>query len=371
MRIQKLLVIFLLIITVFSSAYAQSTAAVEPAEIFSAPKQITISFAGDCTLGCTPLSRDHDPKSFEARINENGFAYPFEKVRHIFENDDLTVVNLEGTFYDYEKNRANKTYTFRSPTSFVDILTLGNIEAVSIGNNHALDYGRDGQETTIATLESKGIDWFGNNEYAAKTFIYEKHGIKIGFVAANISYWWSKGAVDKIKASFAELEEAGCTITIACIHGGVEYDTRHDTNQERMANAFIRYGADLVIGHHPHTIQGIRVDNGISTFWSLGNFSFGGNTQVRTMRTFIAQITFSFDEENNYLGHQTNLIPCHVSGTEEYNDFQPHPVTGEDADAVIKAIQADVKSTEKIYRKLKPYVEGVGAIQEFVPASGK
>jgi len=362
MRITALVLTLALCFGLCPGAFA-AQGEIVPAEIYQAPKQIVISFAGDCTLGCTPHSREYDEKNFEARINENGLEYPFAKVRSIFEKDDLTVVNLEGTFYDYEANRANKTYTFRAPTSFADILTLGSVEAVSMGNNHALDYGRAGQESTIAALESRNIAWFANNEYAAKTFIYEKDDIKIGFVAANISYWWSAGAVDKIKASFAELKNAGCTMIIACIHGGVEYDTRHDTNQERMADRFIKYGADLVIGHHPHTIQGLRVENGITTMWSLGNFSFGGNTQIRTMNTFIAQFTLSFDENNQYLGHQLNIIPCHVSGSEEYNDFQPHPVSGEEADEVIKAIQYDVKRL-----KLKPYVEGIGAIQEFVPA---
>ena len=143
----------------------------------------------------------------------------------------------------------------------------------------------------------------------------------------------------------------------------MEYDLRHDTNQEKMANAFIRYGADIIIGHHPHTIQGLRVENGRTTLWSMGNFSFGGNSQVRTLNTYLAQFTFSFDESNTYLGHQLNLIPAHVSGTTERNNYQPVLVTGKEADDVIRAIQYDVKRL-----KLRPYVEGVGALQDFVPA---
>lgn len=341
-----------------------SQSEIPPAAIYQAPKQIVVSFAGDCTLGCTPHSRENESKTnFEAVVNANGMEYPFAAVRHIFENDDLTVVNLEGTFYEYEANRAKKTYNFRGPVSFAKILTLGSVEAVSLGNNHMLDYSRQGQESTISALEEEGIGWFVNNEYAAKTYVYEKDGIKIGFVSAYISYWWSEGAVAKIKASFQELEDAGCAITVACIHGGVEYDKRHDTNQERMADKFISYGADIVIGHHPHTIQGLRVQDGITTLWSMGNFSFGGNTQLRTIDTYIAQFTFSFDENNQYLGHQLNIIPCHTSGSKEFNDFQPHPVTGAEAERVMKAIQYDV-----LRLKLKPYVEGVGAIQEFVPA---
>lgn len=339
-----------------------SLACAEGAELYQAPKQIVITFAGDCTLGCTPLEREQ-PTGFESYIAQYGLEYPFAKVRHIFEADDLTVVNLEGTFYDYEANRAKKTYTFRGPTEYAKILPLSSIEAVSIGNNHALDYGAAGQEATLRALEENNVAWFGTNEYANGTYIFEKYGVKIGFVSAYISYWWGAGNSAIIKQCFADLKAAGCSLIVACIHGGVEYDLRHDTNQEKMANAFIRYGADIIIGHHPHTIQGLRVENGRTTLWSMGNFSFGGNSQVRTLNTYLAQFTFSFDESNAYLGHQLNLIPAHVSGTTERNNYQPVLVTGKEADDVIRAIQYDVKRL-----KLRPYVEGVGALQDFVPA---
>ena len=359
------LIAFLMALSLLMGGVAALGAEVAPAEIYEAPIQITVTFTGDCTLGNTPLERQLE-SGFESFIETNGLEYPFANVKHIFEQDDLTVVNLEGTFYDYEANRADKTYTFRAPTSYADILTLSSIEAVSIGNNHALDYGAVGLSNTLEALESRGIAWFGTNEYASNAFVYEKDGVKIGFVSAYISWWWGKGNSAIIKQCFSELEQAGCEVIVACIHGGVEYDKRHDLNQEKMADAFIRYGADIVIGHHPHTIQGLRVENGISTFWSLGNFSFGGNSQLRTLNTFMAQITFSFDENGVYLGHQTNLIPAHVSGTDEYNNYQPVLVHGEEADKVIAAIQYDVKKL-----KLKPYIENVGAVQEFIPAPKK
>ena len=178
--------------------------------------------------------------------------------------------------------------------------------------------------------------------------------------------------------SLHECEDICVNLIIACIHVGVEYDTRHDMNQEKMADAFIRYGADVVIGNHPHSIQGIREQDGFCTLWSLGNFAFGGNASIVISRkrspnygnlnlnTFIAQITFSFDENNRYLGHQMNLIPCFVTGTgTEANNYQPIPVSGADAEKVLKAIQDDTPYKRLL---LNPYVEGVGAVQDFVPA---
>ena len=345
-------------------------------EIYQAPKQVVITFTGDCTLGCDPLIRGQK-NSFESYIEQYGYEYPFEKVRQYFEQDDLTVINLEGTFYNYDANLADKTYHFRGPTDYVNILTASSIEACSIGNNHILDYGVPGMQSTIDTLEAAGIAWFGTTEYCDGTYIFEKDGVKIGFYSIYYSDWVTT-IKTAAKDSIAALKNAGCNLIIACLHVGVEYDTRHDTNQEKMADAFIRYGADVVIGNHPHSIQGIREQDGICTLWSLGNFSFGGNSSVVISRkksinygkmninTFIVQFTFSFDENNRYLGHQMNLIPCYVTGTgTEVNNYQPIPVTGTDAEKVMKAIQDDTPFKRLL---LNPFVEGVGAVQDFVPA---
>ena len=371
----RLTVLFIALILLLCSAAVPGLA---DTEIYQAPKQVVITFTGDCTLGCDPLERGRS-SGFESYIDQYGYGYPFEKVRHIFEQDDLTVINLEGTFYNSDANAApDKTYHFRGPTDYVQILTEASIEACSIGNNHILDYGVPGMESTIETLEQRGIAWFGTTEYCNGTYIYEKDGVKIGFYSIYYSDWVTviKTAA---KDSIAALKEAGCNLIVACIHVGVEYDTRHDLNQEKMADAFIRYGADVVIGNHPHSIQGIREQDGVCTLWSLGNFAFGGNSSVVISRkksvnfgkininSFIAQFIFSFDENNAYLGHQLTIIPCYTTGTgTEKNNYQPIPVTGTDAEKVMKAIQDDTP-----YRRLllNPYVEGVGAVQEFVPCT--
>lgn len=350
-------------------------AALKEQYLYKAPKQITISFVGDCTLGNTPLQRSAQPDNcFDKYIETQGKAYPFEKVRYILQNDDLTVANLEGVLYDSEKGRVNKTYNFRGPTDYVDILTLASIEAVNIGNNHSLDYGPEGEASTIRTLEAAGVHWFGVNEAADGVYVFEKDGIRFGFMGMYYSYWAKGGKISEgIKAGLQKLKDAKCDFIIACMHGGVEYDTRHDDSQQKMVNWLYKYGADMVIGHHTHTLQGMKTDNGRTIFWSLGNFSFGGNpylnyknparNKVVNLDTAVVQITFSFDENNVYLGHQINLIPCFVTGGKDYNNYQPIPVTGEKADRVIKTIQDDSRPM-----KLQPYIEGLGALQDFIPA---
>lgn len=361
---------FLFLALVFLLAAPVCRAQESAVKYKEAPIQIVVSFTGDCTLGCTPDQRLNSRTSFEGYIQREGMEYPFAKVRDIFENDDLTVVNLESVFYDSEAYRADKSFNFRSPTSYVHILPLGGVDAVSVGNNHVLDYGEAGFRSTVKALEDAGIPWFGATQAGANTYIFEKDGVKIGFAAVYISAYWQDR--DQTVRCFQTLKDAGCSLIVGCIHGGVEYDVTHDEYVQGLADSFIRLGADVVIGHHPHTLQGMRVENGRTTLWSLGNFVFGGNPEIRVnhagesvISTMIAQITFSFDENGAYLGHQVNIIPCHMSGHADYNDYQPCPVTGADADRVVRALQRD---TQPYGLKVQPYVEGVGALQPFVPA---
>ena len=340
--------------------------------------QIVITFAGDCTLGCDPRERDK-ATGFEYYIEQYGYSYPFEKVKQYFEQDDLSVVNLEGTFYNHDLNlKEGVKYHFRGSIDMVNILTEASIEACSIANNHITDYGDAGLRSTIQTLEDAGVQWFGTlGNGVAGTYIFEKNGVKIGFVAVYTSDWWMTGIPSRIKDQLQALKNEGCSLLIACMHAGVEYDARHSITQEEIADRLIRYGAQIVIGTHTHTVQGVREENGVCTLWSLGNFVFGGNSSVMVtqpknshygemnINTCIVQFTLSFDEKGRYLGHQLNLIPCFVSGETEYNNYQPVPVTGTFANRIIQAIQDD-SSPRKLV--LNPYVEGVGAIQDFVPA---
>ncbi len=151
-------------------------------------KQIVISFTGDCTLGCDPRERGQET-GFETYIEKYGYEYPFAQVKELFERDDLTVVNLEGPFYNEDLNpKADTKYHFRGSTDLVNILSVSGVEACSIANNHTNDYGMAGLESTIRTLEDAGINWFGTlTDGVEGTYIFEKDGVKIGFVAVYIS----------------------------------------------------------------------------------------------------------------------------------------------------------------------------------------
>ena len=353
---KALISLLLCVAMLFSFASAEET------DTNDAASQIVVTFLGDCTLGSEDQFWDRD-FSFVHYINQYGYDYPFSLVQDVIGNDDLTVANLENVFYEYTANKAQKTYCFRAPTSFARILTAGSVEAVNLSNNHTEDYGARGIRVTVETLENEGIGWFGTTEYADDVYIYEKDGIKIGFVGMYLTYWWAHN--DMLKANFQKLYDAECDVIVGVMHGGTEYSFYHEDAQDKLADYMIKMGASVVVGHHPHVLQGVYVKNNATVVYSLGNFVIGGNKAMRAYQSAMAQFTFSFDENGEYLGHQLNIIPCQYSGSREYNDYRPYMFTGSEAEKVIEAMRRDSNI------RLKPYVEGIGAVQDFVPAPAK
>lgn len=321
--------------------------------------EVVVTLAGDCTLGSEDRTRN-DSTSFDSYINARGYGYPFLEVQSLFNRDDLTVINLEGVFYNHSSNKVDKTYNFRGPMDFARILTAGNIEAVFVGNNHIIDYGAAGFKSTVRALEEVGVPWFATTNSISDTYIFEKEGFRIGFTGAYTATFG--GQRKRMEQDMQTLKDAGCDAIIAVMHGGMEYSPVRMRGQERLAAWYVRNGAAAVVGHHPHVVQGMDMIDGASVIYSLGNFSFGGNAQLRATQALLAQITLRFSREKGFLGHQVNLIPVAPSGTLEYNNFQPVILRGDEARAVMDKVQHDTPF------KLAPYVEGLGAVQPFVPA---
>lgn len=324
-----------------------------------ADQSVTITFLGDCTIGGEGRLKQYD-YSFDGHVRQHGYDYFFEKVQSVIGQDDLTIANLEGCFINFENDAVTKTYKFRGDKDYVNVLTGSSVEAVSLANNHIMDYAFDGVNHTVQTLEAASLPYFGTNNLLEKTWIWEKDDVKIGFVSMEISYWYYRHR-NLLKSQVHELRDAGCDVVVCIMHGGEEYRPRHLRIQEQFAHAVLDYGVDIIVGHHPHVLQGIEVRDGRTICYSIGNFVFGGNTKVRAPYTAMFQFTLSFSDDGQYLGHQLNIIPALPSGDKEINNFQPILATGADAETVMAQIQHDTKFT------LNPYVEGIGAMQPFVP----
>lgn len=297
---------------------------------------ITISAAGDCTLG-TDEGFNYK-RSFKGKYDAvQDPAYFFQNVQPVFAQDDLTIVNMEGTLTE-ETTREPKQFAFKGDAEYAKILTAGAVETANLANNHSFDYGKKSYEDTITALEAEGISSFGYE----RTAVMDIKGVKVGLagvyeLAEHIDC--KQDLLDNI----ASLKEQGAQIIIVSFHWGQEKENVPNDVQVELAHAAVDNGADLVLGHHPHVLQGIEEYKGKNIVYSLGNFCFGGNSAPSDMDTMIFQQTFTVKDGKLQEDNVTNILPCKISSAYEegYNNYQP--------------ILAEGDQKEKIFERLSEY----------------
>lgn len=293
-------------------------------------RKITISFAGDCTLGgfkgqgAGNLFRDY----YEMYGNE----YFFKNVREIFAQDDITYVNLEGALTSY-KQVVDKKYPIKGEPEYVGALLDGSIEVVNLANNHTYDCGQAGYDSCRQLLADNGIAYCGELE----TCTLERNGIKTGFIGLNC-WGMNKTLSQKLQTLITDLKNNGCDIVCVMFHGGIEREYESNATTEAFAHQAIDYGADIVVGAHPHVVQGIEVYQGKIICYSLGNFSFGANKNPSDKDTFIFQQTFFMENTGTVTYGESNIIPCKVSSTDTKNDYCPTPQTGKEYDRIMQKL---------------------------------
>lgn len=291
----------------------------------------TISAVGDCTFG-TDENFAYEG-SMPAKYDEVGdFNYFFENVKSVFEADDLTIVNFEGTLTD-STTREDKQFAFKADKSYAEILTDGFVEAANLANNHSKDYGEQSYNDTMDALDEAGITNFGYDRIAIK----KVKGIKVGLVGTYVLAD-GLGVKDSMEKNIQDLKDEGAQVIIASFHWGEEKAEYPNDVQVELAHAAIDAGADLVLGHHPHVLQGIEQYKGKNIVYSLGNFCFGGNMYPSDMDTMIFQQTFTLKGGKLQEDNVTNIIPCSISSVEDYNNYQPTPAAGEKETEILNKI---------------------------------
>ena len=291
----------------------------------------TISAVGDCTFG-TDENFAYEG-SMPAKYDEVGdFNYFFENVKSVFEADDLTIVNFEGTLTD-STIREDKQFAFKADKSYAEILTDGFVEAANLANNHSKDYGEQSYNDTMDALDEAGITNFGYDRVAIK----KVKGIKVGLVGTYVLAD-GLGVKDSMEKNIQDLKDEGAQVIIASFHWGEEKAEYPNDVQVELAHAAIDAGADLVLGHHPHVLQGIEQYKGKNIVYSLGNFCFGGNMYPSDMDTMIFQQTFTLKGGKLQEDNVTNIIPCSISSVEDYNNYQPTPAAGEKETEILNKI---------------------------------
>jgi len=197
---------------------------------------------------------------------------------------DLTLGNLECIIVEEGVPRPGP-YRLRAPPSAVATLRDAGFDALGLANNHALDFGPAALVETVSWLQEAGIATVGvgsNAEEAVQPLIRESDGVRLALLAFNAvpdpedgtedegwtRAWWDR-AIAAVAAAHAQADAV-----IVSVHWGYEYELRTDPAQRDAARAMLNAGADLVIGHHPHVVQGTEVSAGRFVAYSLGNFVF-------------------------------------------------------------------------------------------------
>ena len=304
---------------------------------------LTMSFTGDVTIGANMQS---DSRIFEKELKKQkgDINFPFRNVKEIFEADDLTMVNFEGTLTTAGRNKSklDNDFLFRADPSYVTMLPDNGIDTVSLENNHVLDMGEDGLAETKKTLLEAGVSYAGEDEPAILTV----KGVKIGSLAYQTFGGRHDEIIAKLPGDIQALRDQGCQIVIVSYHWGAELDYAPNDNQVRLGRATIDAGADLVIGHHSHRINPIEYYNGKYICYSLGNFSFAGNNKPKDMSTFIFQIRMRV-KDGQADSEAFRIIPCRISSRTDYNDFTPTPYTKDaNIEAVVKTLIQNGKKLE-------------------------
>ena len=287
---------------------------------------IILSAVGDSTIGTDP--KFYHATSLPAMVqqNNNDPSYLFSNVAHIFKEDDITIANLETTFTTAteKRDKGHKVqYHFKGDPELASSLVSASIEGVNLSNNHIYDYGQKGFDDTIDTLENLNVNYFGE-EYK---WVTEAKGIKFGFLGYQ-GWAASDSLLETIKNDIESLKKE-VDIVVVSFHWGIERETTPNELQKTLAHYSIDNGADLIIGHHPHVIQGIEYYKGKYINYSLGNFCFGGNSNPTDKDTYIFQADFKFkDKKLSSVG--IRVIPCSVSSVKNRNDYRPTPLAGDE-----------------------------------------
>ena len=269
-----------------------------------------LAFAGDVMFPDEYLD-EYDRSGIQAIADENMLSH--------MQDADLFILNEEFPFSLRGEPMADKQFTFRTDPKYVSILQELGTDIVTLANNHALDYGRTAFEDTLETLDQAGIQRIGggyNISEAASPAICTVQGQRFAIFGAtrvSPSADWYAGENQsglfqtydpaKLNAAIQEAKKS-CDHVIVFVHWGIEKNETPEEYQHTLAKGYIDAGADLVVGCHPHVLQGFEYYKGVPIIYSLGNFLFDS----RTGQTVLLEASFS--DENS---PTVQLVPCQRS----------------------------------------------------------
>ena len=272
-------------------------------------------------------------------IDKNGKEYPFKYIKDYLFSADIVFSNLEAPFCNkgepYPKN-----FVFKVPERHVNVLKAGNINMVSLANNHILDYGMSCLESTVQLLRKEKVYFAGagtNFGNAHKPAIFEINNIKFAFFAYSMTlpkYFFATDSTGgtaypkrKILKDSISYYNNKVDYIIVSFHWGQELTELPKEYQQNYAHLAIDYGADLILGHHPHVLQGIEIYKNKLILYSLANFVFASYSN-KASESILLDLTFSKDIVKNI-----KVVPINVNNYQVR--FQPMVMKGNEKSKVI------------------------------------
>jgi len=248
---------------------------------------------------------------------------PFKYIKPIISEKDVLFGNLE-TVLSISGKKAEKAVSLSTDPGNVKYIKESGFDIISLANNHILDLGIEGFNNTLDVLYSNKIKFIGvsNDKHIDKYQIIEKNNIKLGFLG-----YYSFGFIDQKNNIFingvdernilSDIKEikTNCDIVIVSLHWGIEKVFYPSPNQIVLAHKLIEAGANIVLGHHPHVLQGIEEYRGGIIIYSLGNFQFEFDQQEcyrkdskRTNQTIVLSLSISKKGVEHY-----DIIPMKIN----------------------------------------------------------
>lgn len=286
---------------------------------------VTIAFAGDMYFEGVLRDRlDADPTTAVG---------PFADVLRAA---DLAVGNLE-TAIAVGGTRVDKQFTFRAPPAAIDALRAAGFDAVSLANNHGLDFGREGFEETLAAKRAQPDGFLigvgGDEDEAYAPFTAEVRGQRIAVIAATqvldssfIEAWTATAAqggmasakrVDRLVQEVQAARTDADTVVVF-LHWGIETETCPSGDQQTLARTLAEAGADVIVGGHAHRLQGGGRLGEAVVHYGLGNFLFKENSAAGA-RTGVFEVTVTGRRVDRYRwvpGRISNSVPAPLTGGE-------------------------------------------------------
>lgn len=280
--------------------------------------------------------------SAKSILEEKGYAYAFQDpcLAKIISSADVAFANLEFPVAQHGQAFQDKQFIFKGSRASLAAIRLAGFDLLSLANNHTMDYGAEGLDSTIRTCKSFHLTPAGAGsslEEARRLQVISKNGVRYGLLAYSLTYpkefWATDGNAGTAYGERKYLEQdiprsaREVDILIVSFHWGEELNPQPRPYQTELAHMAVDLGATVVLGHHPHIPQPIEIYRGAPIFYSLGNFAFG-SWSVNTPFSFVAEIRFSGSKPARIILHPIN-VNNHVVL------FQPRALKGDAAHEVI------------------------------------